>query len=109
MSCPLHLTLNLDERLSYMMTLPPSSTHVATSSVARIYVVHQTPKPKLTSREHHCYVRLNFSAAAPGWFGGPRHAGGATGQPPPAAGACGGICGGLRHNREQGSPLIGEP
>src|SRR5438105_5628140 len=43
---PLHLTLNLDERLSYMATLPPSSTHVATSLVARISVVHQTPKPK---------------------------------------------------------------
>src|SRR5438132_7737952 len=46
MSCPLHLTLNLDERLSYIATLPPSPTHVATSSVARIYVVHQSPKPK---------------------------------------------------------------
>src|SRR6266508_3526519 len=45
-SCPLHLTLNLDERLSYMTTLPPSPSHVATSSVARIYVVHQSPKPK---------------------------------------------------------------
>src|SRR5207244_716918 len=46
MSCPLHLTLNLDERLSYMATLPPSPTHVATSFVARISIVHQTPKPK---------------------------------------------------------------
>src|SRR5436190_16919439 len=45
-SCPLHLTLNLDERLSYMVTLPPSSTHVATSLVTKISVVHQTPKPK---------------------------------------------------------------
>src|SRR5438128_5358165 len=44
--CPLHLTLNLDERLSYMVTLLPSSTHVATSLVARISVVHQSPKPK---------------------------------------------------------------
>src|SRR5438105_15173792 len=42
----LHLTLNLDERLSYMATLRPSSTHVATSLVAKISVVHQTPKPK---------------------------------------------------------------
>src|SRR6266540_1750786 len=44
--CPLHLTLNLNERLSYMTTLLPSSTHVAILSVARISVVHQSPKPK---------------------------------------------------------------
>ena len=43
---PFILDVELDERLSYMVTLPPSPTHVATSSVARISVVHQSPKPK---------------------------------------------------------------
>src|SRR6266498_1627354 len=40
--CPLHLKLNLDGRLSSMATLLPQFyTHVATSLVARISVVHQ--------------------------------------------------------------------
>src|SRR5881394_4594156 len=44
--CPLHLMLNLDRRLSSMATLLPNSTHVATSLVARISIVHQSLKPK---------------------------------------------------------------
>src|SRR6266508_3478095 len=53
MSCPLHLTLNLDERLSYMATLPPSPTHVATSSVARILLYINSQNPSNICWEQH--------------------------------------------------------
>src|SRR5438132_2371767 len=62
-SCPLHLTLNLDERLFYMATLPPSPTHVATSLVARISVVHQSPKPSNTCREQHMLGSIELQEA----------------------------------------------
>src|SRR5438128_8447478 len=57
------MTLNLDERLSYMATLPPSSTHVATSLVARIFVVHQSPKPKqhMLAATHARFDRTSIS------------------------------------------------